>query len=374
MRKILINVSVFLLSLCISLLLAEGVLRIFVDPMNCLSPLLVLDEITGFKLVPKTGAHDTWGFKNKKIPEKADIITMGDSQTYNSGSSLTDNCWPMDLGKVLHRDVYNLSLAGYGLVQYYYLFNTYALKLHPDQIFLGLYLGNDFKNCYDMAYGYDYWKDLRDSSYTADEASHRKSRQIVESNQQGNVGSLGFWLRSHSVSYRLASKYIHMLLSAKRSNQPLSYFENTQKHIKTIFKLETRLRECNYEDSTIHEGGRIGLKLIDRMNRECQSKGIKFTVVLIPTKELVYEPYLNWGDQLHDKNVADQIISSERKWRSMTLDFFQKEQIKYFDVLEDMRQALKTKRIYPNTGNDHPIATGYQVIAESVARQLSAAQ
>ena len=47
-------------------------------------------------LVPEEfgmGPHDILGFRNRAIPNLADVVTIGDSQTYGNNALLADN-WP----------------------------------------------------------------------------------------------------------------------------------------------------------------------------------------------------------------------------------------------------------------------------------------
>ena len=61
----------------------------------------------------------------------------------------------------MHKKVYNLSLGGYGQVQYYYLLKNKAFKLNPFLIIVGFYYSNDLSNVFNIVYTRNYWEHLR---------------------------------------------------------------------------------------------------------------------------------------------------------------------------------------------------------------------
>lgn len=132
-------------SLILSLLLAEGISRIFLDPIDYLKPKTVSDQILGRRIEPNTGAHDSWGFRNKKVPKTAEIVAIGDSHTYGI-SAKASYSWPSILQRLTGRTIYNLSLGGYCPVEYYFFLKSKALTLSPSPVMVGLYLDNVVSN------------------------------------------------------------------------------------------------------------------------------------------------------------------------------------------------------------------------------------
>ena len=109
------------------------------------------DETLRYRVEPYTAAHDGWGYRNRYVPDRADIVAIGDSQTYGT-SALAKYSWPSTLKRVTGREVYNLSLGGYGPAEYFYLMEHKALLLKPDLIIAGFYLGNDLADTYTAVY------------------------------------------------------------------------------------------------------------------------------------------------------------------------------------------------------------------------------
>jgi hypothetical protein len=75
------NIALLLASSAFALLLCELIATLILNPVDYLSPVLVRDEILGIRPTGKSGGHDNWGFTNAKVPETAEIITLGDSRS-----------------------------------------------------------------------------------------------------------------------------------------------------------------------------------------------------------------------------------------------------------------------------------------------------
>ncbi|MEE8298083.1 MAG: hypothetical protein V3R67_01760, partial [Thermodesulfobacteriota bacterium] len=162
MNNYLRNFLIIFFTVIIALLVVEGLSRLFFDPIDFLKPKTVSDEVLRYKIEPNSGAHDSWGFRNKSVPETADIVAVGDSHTYGI-SATASNSWPSALGRILGKETYNLSLGGYGPVEYLYLMEEKALKLNPELIIVGFYLGNDLKDSLTAVYTVPIWEDLRNA-------------------------------------------------------------------------------------------------------------------------------------------------------------------------------------------------------------------
>jgi hypothetical protein len=102
--------------ICLALL--EGASRLVIDPVDVLVPVLTPDSVLRWRVEPGSAGHDEWGYRNHTVPDDADIVVIGDSQSYGVGASAVDS-WPSWLGRLSGRSVYNLSLGGYGPVDYW---------------------------------------------------------------------------------------------------------------------------------------------------------------------------------------------------------------------------------------------------------------
>ena len=152
MNKVFKNLLLLFLSLIIALFVAEGLARLFFDPIDFLKPKTLNDEVLRYRLEPNSGAHDSWGYRNKQVPESSKIVALGDSHTYGISAKASDS-WPSALEKITGVETYNLGLGGYGPAEYLYLMEEKALKLSPEMIIVGFYLGNDFVGIVAQAVG-----------------------------------------------------------------------------------------------------------------------------------------------------------------------------------------------------------------------------
>ena len=101
-------------------------------------------------------------FDRKELYGLADIVVIGDSQTYGNNASLEQN-WPSqmadNLGLGLDK-VYAMAVGGWGAVQYLDMFYN-ATLFRPRVIVVAMYTGNDPMDSFNMAYSYDRWRALR---------------------------------------------------------------------------------------------------------------------------------------------------------------------------------------------------------------------
>jgi lysophospholipase L1-like esterase len=361
------------ISLTAGTLLGEIILRLVADPVDFLAPRLELDDIQGYKIASGSAGHDAWGFRNPEVPQKADIVTIGDSQTYGDGAN-HENSWPAVLGHISGKTVYNLSLGGYGPTQYLNLLQQYALKLNPEQIIVGFYCGNDFINSYEMVYGYDYWKKERDPLFTPEASLHEKATEMIAANRHGHLGLLRDWLASHSMVYRFLSIPIQTMSQASKKKSTVdrrfTFVDDKPHNLHTGFKPLFRYQQSDLNDLRIQEGIRIAFKLLDQMNDTCKTRGIKFSLVLIPTKELVYARFIEHNKAVKNGDIIDEVIASDRILRQKVMDFCRDRGIPLADPLPRMEAAAGQEPIYHNDFNDHPSATGYALIAATVRKEL----
>ena len=367
-KQNLLRFSLVIGSLLLSLLLAEGISRIFLDPVDFLKPRQVPDKILGLRLEPYSGAHDSWGFRNKRVPNTADIVAIGDSHTYGI-SAKASYSWPSILQRLTGRTVYNLSLGGYGPVEYYYLFKTKALRLSPSLVIVGLYLGNDIRNAYGSAYGNDYWRSLRRPDFNPEQKIMR-----FKADRQKFTYKLGQWLPGNSVLYRLISSSLigdelRNLREIYRGEEVIM-FNDKEHDINTGFTPTSKLRAMNLRLPEVKEGLRISLELINQMSELCRKRRIDFLVVLIPTKETVYSDFIKNNSSLPNSQTFHELIKNEREINRIAKDYLKRNNIAYVDVLDPLRSSAGNVQLYPNNFGGHTNKNGYEIIAKSIHRYL----
>ncbi len=120
---------------------------------------VIQDQRLGYRPNPAHPEHDQRGFRNKFVPVAADIVALGDSQTYGVDVSL-DRAWPHQLADLAKLQVYSMAYGGYGPVHSLFLFEE-AKKLHPRLIIETFYAGNDLYDSYSIVYDRQQYVELK---------------------------------------------------------------------------------------------------------------------------------------------------------------------------------------------------------------------
>lgn len=101
----------------------------------------------------RVGPHDMLGFRNPNVPVLADVIVLGDSQTYgNNAPQLLS--WPGQVQETLGAGdyrVYTMALGSWGPLQYIYILKK-AARFAPQVIVVAFYTGNDPLDAFRVAY------------------------------------------------------------------------------------------------------------------------------------------------------------------------------------------------------------------------------
>jgi hypothetical protein len=357
-------------SFLIAGMLAEGASRIILDRVDYLAVAPVYDSILGVRLTPHAAGHDEWGFRNRLVPETADVVTIGDSQTYGI-SAPARLSWPAQLGKLTGRRVYNLALGGYGPVQYEELLRTRALRLHPAVVVVGLYYGNDLWDAYRTVYGLRYWMALRRSVLPA------ISDSVPVAPRRNVFGApLRDWLARNSVVYRLISftligSYARGGEFAVRNpGEGIVRFQLPWSGTHTGFTPLARLEALNLEDSTVNEGLRLSLDRLERIAAECRGAGVHLLVALIPTKERVFSPWLAGRGDLREQDAFRALLRNETEANRRVRERLDSLGVRYVDLEAPLRDAANRTAIYPTNEDGHPNGDGYAVIAHAVAHAI----
>jgi hypothetical protein len=364
-----LNLLLLAIAAGVGLLLCEGIARLTLRPADYLSVEMVKDDVLG--AVPssytKAGGFDAWGFRNNEVPDTADIVVIGDSQTYGSASAMNDS-WPYALGRLTGRRVYNMALGGYGPNQYLHLLKTKALSLKPRMIIVGLSMGDDFENAFLITYGLDHWAYLRALPaekvnlhiWEAPSAStwHKKAR---------------IWLSRHSVMYQIIvhGPVLGWLYGEIEIQNALRLFESAsllsvpEKNILEAFLPKEFLRRNDQQNPNIREGMRITLELMAEMHDICRQNHVEFLVTVIPTKEMVFSEYFERDPNLALSDVLRRLVANERIGRETMFRFFTEAKVAYADALPALQRAAEHKIFTRLAGDMHPNKDGYRLIAEA---------
>ena len=345
------------------------------EPVDYLQAEVIDDDILGHRLTPHSGGHDAWGFRNKNVPETADIVTLGDSQTYGASANASHS-WPALLQQLSGKTVYNLGLGGYSPVQYAYLLSEKALQLKPSLVLVGFYYGNDLYDAAQLVYTHNYWDSLR--SELPLQLGDLRTVDLDIYAAKTPFTPLRVWFAQHSILYRFLfySVFGNLVKSAEREFHALTkadyvYLEDTSANIRTAFTPEKRLKALDLQNPAIQEGLRVSLKLFSQMNALCKTRNIRFAVVLIPTKERVFSDHFKKLSPPAHAKIMNELLMNERQVHTQIHQYFDQHHIAYIDVLPALKSQVGKIRIYPAHHDGHPNQYGYNIIATRIYQFLA---
>jgi lysophospholipase L1-like esterase len=278
----------------------------------------------------RTGPHDVLGFRNSYVPDVADIVTIGDSQTYGNNAALPDN-WPSQLGKRL-RDrsatVYNMAVGGWSAVQYQNMV-TYASVFLPRVVIVAFYSGNDPQESVLLAYADERWAPLRPEA--------RVDITSIPPSPGFPPAASEQW----EVRFRDGSM--------------------------TTFVPALRLVSNDSAYETVRAGYQIMEKAARLMATTAQEANFRLVFTIIPTKELVYAEKLR-RDGISPKADYEKLVVLERENIDRLAQSFRAlTNVEYVDLVVPLQKAaLGTELLYPQGVNGHPLPAGYRVVAEAL--------
>ena len=373
-RAVLTNVAVIAVALAVGLVLAEIGARMFLRASDFLGVEMVRDDVLGGVPVQSAsgGRFDAWGFRNPAVPGSVDIVAIGDSHTFGNTATMSDS-WPYVLSRLSGQSVYNMGMGGYGPNQYAHLLSSRALGLKPKTVLVGLYMGDDFENAYLITYGLEHWKRLRSQAARGAEFDIWTSPPPVSWHKRLRV-----WLSRNSLLYQLVfhgplvgnMKGQVQIRNAAALHEGAATLDLPDKNILEAFLPRNLLKNLDQNSEPVREGMRITFQLLDEMNRLARASGVRFAVVVIPTKEMVFAEYLEHAKATPMGAVIDSLLANERIAREKTFHFLRSAGIDYVDTLPALRKKVDAQ-LYARTAADmHPGPNGYRVIGETIAEQI----
>jgi hypothetical protein len=354
--------------------------------------LMVSDEDLLFRGNPLVPEHDRLGFRNSEVPDSVDIVALGDSTTYGLHVAPTE-AWPQQIAQRTGLSVYNMGFPGWGAVQYRATFER-SLALKPRFVIVGFYLGNDVFDAFHATYHSRIGEDLR-GPFSASLIADLERRKpiptllgpLVEA-APPSVGGLRRFLSDHSKLYGLARglrnrgrrlnaadpslalfgarTWAEMKSIAAAKPNDLSVFESTS--ARTVFTAPIRLLAVDQTDRRIAEGLRVTLKAFAQMARRCELANCRLLVVMIPMKEMVFEPFVSAPSE----HVGfEQLMHATHQMQKQVGDLCSAERIEFTDATSPMQYAVDTiGNPYFETPDSHPNDKGHATVAIHVIRTL----
>jgi lysophospholipase L1-like esterase len=372
------KIALFIASLLLSLLIIEVACR-FRERIQAREharrqAIPIADTRLGQRMPPNRPDYDARGFRNRTVPANADIVAIGDSQTWGVNVERED-AWPQDLQKISHHTVYNMSLGGFGPIQYMVL-SQEALELSPKVVIVAVYLGNDLFDAYSLAYRNDLYAGLR-SPESGDLAHDTISQKVdglyKEILAADSIRGPATFFVAHSAILRFlmipASEYWYA--SAWARSHPDRYAVYDKGGVKTVLTTGYRLSAVDLDEPRILEGLKITQRSLAKIRESMNDRSVKLLVVIIPTKEAVFAP--SAGSVLDP--TYERLMHMEGSARQQLVDFCESNGIQVFDPLPALSQAVASRsQIYPQDTDGHPNAAGYNVLASAIYERLRSLQ
>jgi hypothetical protein len=350
--------------------------------------LIVPDAELGQRPNPEVPEHDAVGWRNAERWTRADVVAIGDSQTYGSIVS-REEAWPQRLGELSGLRVYNMGLGGYGPPEYWLLLSE-ALTLEPERVLVGLYAGNDFWNAYAVVY--------REGRVPALRAQDPRLLETLERAESGAADPLEAWhrtrsarrpawrrlldsvldpIRTHSGLWGLARAVARAagrrgpgvetldLERARAVGDPALLWPVRIGEIATVLTPSQRLVVLDRSDPRIAEGVRLTREAIGHMSRECTGR-CRLAVVFLPTKELVFEAALRESGVTPTPELARLVEWELGVWDELRRDLAERG-ISWVETLPALRASLAAgESPFPSDWNGHLDARGNAVVARAI--------
>lgn len=363
------NLITLALSGLVTLLLGEAAVRVAFDPVDYLLTTPVRDPVLAHKIAPGRAGHDDWGYRNPDVPDQAEILALGDSMTYGLMAKMRES-WPLKLGEMTGKSVYNAGLGGYGPLQYLHVLKTRSEALSPKQAVVMIYLGNDLLDTYNLINSYEFWADYR---------LREKSEEEIASNVFANndkdlslARQIRGFLAHNSVLYRmvLQAPVFDGIRKREAAAKMANGIEIEHLGMSVLLDPEKRLRIANIEDPRIQEALEVSKRAMRELVAFADENDIALHVVLMPVREHVFNTLI--GDtltpeqQAHMTALAQSLEAIEAEFAG----FFEAEGLDWTNLRPVLETGLADANIFPPT-DGHPNAAGYALIAETLSAALA---
>jgi len=344
------------------------------------------DEQLGWRLNPDYPDVDAWYFRNERVPARADIVILGDSQTYGYGVA-PEFAWPRQLATETGWSTYNIACSGYSPAHGLVIWDS-VISLQPRFVVAALYAGNDLYDTFDLVYGHGQLAHLRSPSsqrqaqIAALEAADPLAERARLVTRMGRPPwPLRDFLRDHFALFHfvrhlgggsaaLAGRGGDSWQAAQQRalrHPDFLYAHDDGAGSRTTLTVTKRLLPLDTADLRIDEGLQLTLGVLREMARRSAAAKARFLVLWIPTKELVFAPGIAAGTMPHLRRLIDAETAVQQQVRDSAANLG----VPFIDALPALRRSLALgEGPYPQSTDGHPTAIGYAHIADVVAAVL----
>ena len=340
-------------SLVLCLVLAELVLRAFTPyPVHGASANRDPHDVLGYVLDPTLADSDAAGFRNPADVTGVELVTLGDSHTFGFNVARPEN-WPSRLAEREGLSVYNYGMGGYGVLQYWWLFQR-ALERSPETILLGLYPANDVADHCPLSDS-TYWKAELARLGAENVACTSEERRRAASAPDAGEKNPPLWQRSALGS---ATRDVwRRWLSPLRNPDDYVWFRDGGRATSVSKdQIQRHSRNTDLASPQIRAAYETTRLLLEGMAEEARERRVRFAVLFIPSKENVLFETADPADAFHAK-----LSEAVRRERRLTRDleaFLRERDVRTADALGSL-QRDEGPPLYPRAAGGHPLAAGY---------------
>lgn len=344
---------------------------------------IIHDDTLVWRPNPDYPGYDRAGFRNASRPGSADLVALGDSQTYGANVA-REQAWPQQLGARTGQAVYNMGFGGYCALHSLLLWPEVE-ALQPRAVIQAVYAGNDLFDAFSLVYEHDKLPALRSRNpiilRTIDSLQHEAPLSASISRmfrQEAALPRLRDWLSDHNALYQVAGaakRWLHAQQSrdwaqekATAAEQPDFYDVFETDSLRTVFTPAYRLRALNQHDPRLAEGLRLLQTALAELRRRSVAGGRDFLVLLLPTKELTFAEQTR-ADSLRYSPEYWRLVAQEKvMWQQMR-HFLQAEGIAFVDATQVLQAALEQGvSPFPRDSDGHLSAAGQRLVAEAIKK------
>lgn len=156
-------------------------------------------------------------------------------------------------------------------------------------------------------------------------------------------------------------------LNNKRTSNNEAYYDVGGQPVQKK-RIANHQKYADLSDPVVATSFRNSLVIISHINNNLNQSGIKFGIVILPSKELVIQ---EWAQANNIPLPDGYLVTNEEALIGAYLEYFANSEINFVDatpfVVEAFQADTQFATIFYPRGNGHPFASGYQSYARAAA-------
>ncbi len=343
------------------------------------------DAALGRRPHPRHPEHDRRGWRNETALDQADIVALGDSQTYGAGVHPED-AWPRVLKDQFGLSIYNMAFGGFGTTQLLELWEE-AMDLGPELVIVSVYFGNDLYDSFYHTHVVGWRREaVGGSSSIRRRVDELEGADPLLQHVQGLMQTSGpaeswvarlRWSKTFALIRGIRATWNHRS-AVRRTYDAEAAWQTRQEQaasrddeeavevagVRTILTIPYRSLALNLQDLRIREGLRITNRNLVELAAKADEAGVELCVLLVPTKERVFATV---DPSLAELDGAELLLESEAEATRSVLSTLRDEGVPVLHALTPLADSLRSGvRIYRPSRDGHPSPQGHLVLASLV--------